>query len=380
VAAERRTAHTIVGWTALAAAALLCARGQAQEGPARERSAGDRLTGESGEITPRLRLGVARGLELLKRKQQDDGDMSSHYPTAINALVGLAFLAGGYSERAGSEHSETIRRLTTAILRRQNRHGYFDDGIGLNESEKEPSKEGLMYGHGFATLYLAELYGTSTHRQAEIREALVKALKVIEGSQGAIGGWDYYPASRFGAEGGPFGAGDTSITVCQTMALRAAKNIGIKIEEDVISRARKYIERAQNSDGGFRYRQHGEEVFFQTGSAFPRSAAGVCILYSLGEYNTTKIKAGFDYLHRTYRFPWSNEFPYYGHYYCAQAMFQAGGKYWKEYFPWIREELLSKQLHDGSWPEHRREGAIQGTAMALIVLQLPYRFLPIHER
>jgi hypothetical protein len=66
--------------------------------------------------------------------------------------------------------------------------------------------------------------------------------------------------------------------------------------------------------------------------------------------------------------------------FTLSAMFQAGGKYWKEYFPWIREELIAMQLGDGSWPEHRRESSIQGTVMALIVLQLPYRFLPIHER
>ena len=60
-------------------------------------------------------------------------------------------------------------------------------------------------------------------------------------------------------------------------------------------------------------------------------------------------------------------------------MFQAGGRYWRQYFPYVRGELLRKQRRDGSW-EGRVDESAQSTAMALIVLQIPYRFLPIFER
>ena len=74
-------------------------------------------------------------------------------------------------------------------------------------------------------------------------------------------------------------------------------------------------------------------------------------------------------------------FEFYGHYYCVQAMYQAGGKYWAEYFPYLRQRLLASQRGNGSWkPTGELEVITQATAMALIALQLPYRFLPITER
>ena len=317
------------------------------------------------EITPELRLAVSRGFDYLVRGQSPSGEFDSSFPVAANALVGLAFLAGGYTHRIGpSDYTTALARGTRALLAHQNDRGYFED------------LRSHMYGHGFATLYLAELYGTLGSEDQQIRGALERAIRVIEGSQGPDGGWDYGPNARFGT-GPKFGGSDTSITVCQTMALRAARNLGLTVDTKAVARAKAYIGRAQNSDGGFRYRQ---DTIFGQSSAFPRSAAGVCILYSLGNYNSESIRRGFDYLYGNYRFPWSNMFPYYAHYYCAQAMFQAGGKYWADYFPWVSKALMREQRSNGMWEAGMQENSTQATAMALIVLELPYRFLPIHER
>ena len=319
-------------------------------------------------MTPELQLTVTRGLQYLALKQTPSGEFDPEVPVAAGALVGLAFLAGGYSRETGPErYAEALARGTDALLRRQSR-GYFDDG------------RSRMYGHGFATLYLAELYGTPGSDDETIRRSLKAAVEVIEGSQAPDGGWDYDPAPQFTEGSKRFGVSDTSITVCQTMALRAARNLGIKISDSTVNRARNFIASAQNRDGGFRYRPREVYGTFFSSSAFPRSAAGVCILYSLGDYNSESIRRGFDYLHSNFSFPWSNLFPYYGHYYCAQAMFQAGGKYWRDYFPWISKSLLQEQRPDGSWKASAQENSTQATAMALIILQLPNRFLPIHER
>ena len=345
-----------------------------------EASTGDKRRILTDEITPALRLSVSRGFQFLIKKQSASGAFDSTYPVAVNALVGLAFLAGGYSERSGpKEYTDALKRCTESLLAHQNADGYFDDGSSR------------MYGHGFATLFLAELYGTSGCQNQTVRQALERAIRVIEGSQCQrsqalegprshflSGGWDYDPAPRYRGHSSQFGTSDTSITVCQTMALRAARNLGLAIDPKVVQRARQYIEQAQNPNGGFRYRP--QDSVLKEPSTFPRSAAGVCILYSLGSYNSDSIKKGFRFLYDNYRFPWSNAFPYYAHYYCAQAMFQAGGKHWSEYFPWIRKTLLEEQQSDGGWPANLQENPTQATAMALIILQLPYRFLPIHER
>ena len=69
---------------------------------------------------------------------------------------------------------------------------------------------------------------------------------------------------------------------------------------------------------------------------------------------------------------------FYGHYYAMQAMWAAGGDYWKEWYPAIRDELIGHQLPDGSWVDgiciH------YATAMACIILQVPNNYLPILQR
>ena len=55
-----------------------------------------------------------------------------------------------------------------------------------------------MYGHGFATLFLAEVYGASP--QPGLREKLSKAIELIVHSQNAEGGWRYEPRRDYGYE------------------------------------------------------------------------------------------------------------------------------------------------------------------------------------
>ena len=319
------------------------------------------------QLTADVRHSVNRGFSYLLRRQKATRSFQNDpYPVAVNALFGLALLASGTTETTGPkpEYVEALKRCTTTVLAYQEPSGYFHD------------TGSRMYGHGFATLFLAELYGMSPGRNEQVRDALRRAVELIERSQRKEGGWDYEPLL---GTGGHQEASDTSITVCQTMALRAARNLGILVDEKVVSLARKYIRSAQNEDGGFRYRSGG--LYGMQSSEFPRSAAGVCILYSLGEYSSPEIKRGLRYLEDHYRE--SNNFPFYAQYYCSQAMFQVGGREWRAYYDWARERLLADQRKDGSWQARAlqfEKNPDQTTSMALIVLQLPYRFLPIHER
>jgi hypothetical protein len=71
---------------------------------------------------------------------------------------------------------------------------------------------------------------------------------------------------------------------------------------------------------------------------------------------------------------------YYTHLYASQAFYMAGDKYWDKYFPTTRDELLKMQnANDGYW-EGDGIGRTYGTSIALIVLQLPYKFLPVYQR
>jgi hypothetical protein len=69
---------------------------------------------------------------------------------------------------------------------------------------------------------------------------------------------------------------------------------------------------------------------------------------------------------------------YYGHYYAVQAMWTAGGEFWKEWYPLVRDELLSRQRVDGSWEDQICYH--YATAMACIILQIPNNYLPILQK
>jgi hypothetical protein len=161
------------------------------------------------------------------------------------------------------------------------------------------------------------------------------------------------------------------------MALRAARDAGIKVEKDVIDKAVSYVRRCQNPDGGFNY-MAGQGA---GGSGFPRSAAGVAALYYAGIFEGDDIERGLKYIKQFTPGKGGsarNEGHYfYGHYYAVQANFLAGGDYWANWYPAIRDELVKSQdKSSGAWSGDFSED--YATAMALIILQMPNRYLPVY--
>src|SRR5258707_1033575 len=119
---------------------------------------------------------------------------------------------------------------------------------------------------------------------------------------------------------------DLSVTVCQIMALRAARNAGFSVPKSTVDKCTQYVKRCQNlREGGFRYQT-------TLGPAqFARSAAGLVALNCAGIYKGEEVDSALKYLMRF--IPIKDRPPppevhlhyYYGHYYAAQAMWTAGG-------------------------------------------------------
>jgi hypothetical protein len=287
---------------------------------------------------------------------------------AITSLAGLAFMAGGYQPGRG-RYGENVTRIVRYILRCEDptQPGFLNS--------RRNGFHGPMYGHGFATLFLAEVYGMVNEPalRTELRGVLGRAVALILRAQNRDGGWRYQPHPN---------DADLSVTICQINALRAARNAGIAVPKANRDRCIDYVKRCQDQrSGGFTYQHHGGPP------GFARTAAGVVALNSAGLYNDdTSVKRGLDYL--------KNCVPgrggglmaadvqmhyYYGHYYAVQAMWIAGGDYWRQWYPAIRNELMGSRQVDGSW----RQGLMCShycTAMALIILQVPNNYLPILQR
>ncbi len=360
----------------------------AQHGRSRYRRTGN----QKSVITPDLERAVTRGHVFLASNQnvrgfwaQDVGfKLNTDYNVTakhaghvgVTSLAMMSFLAGGHVPGRG-KFGEVLTNGLKYVLSCVKENGYIQD----NGSR--------MYSHAFATLLLAEIYGMT--RRKDVRDALQRAITVIVDSQNAEGGWRYQLFAR---------ESDMSITVCQVMALRSARNVGITVPRTTIQEAEKYVKRSSvrgmggrpnqwqyrshgivNSGGAFRY-----QLRANARATFPLTAAGVTTLFAAGNYESNLIPPALEYLHNqmrmfnTYFGRHGHYFYYYGHYYAVQAFFVAGGHHWTKYFRIMKRELLQNQNSGGSWPCEVGPGRAFSTAVATLILQIPYQYLPIFQR
>ncbi len=314
-------------------------------------------------ITPETEAAIQKGLQYLARQQGRDGAWRSagnmgSYPVSMTSLAGLAFLAHGDTTTQG-KYAAKVDRATRYLMASATNSGLIARGGG----ESRP-----MYGHGFSMLFLGQLYGMTENprRQDEVKQILTRGIQLTGQAQSRLGGWIYTPNS---------GSDEGSVTITQVQALRACRNAGIHVPKSVIDQAMEYLKISTNSDGGIAYRagQRGP-------SRAPITAAAVCCWFNAGQYkNPLALKAlEFCKEHITTSFGRVGHW-FYAHFYMSQAMYLAGDKEWDGYFPQLRDELLKRQAEDGSW-EDRSVGKVYGTALALVMLQLPYDALPIMQR
>src|SRR4051812_4175957 len=365
-----RAGLRIIFWCLLLMEAMLAGAAGcgAEESPAKgdvtsTRQPGVRVsdTRANAELMVPARPVVEKALKYLATRQQEDGAFSnSGYGrnAAVVALAGMAWLAGGSTPGRGPYGAE-VGKVSEYLLDHCEQSGFI--------SVEGAQSHGPMYEHGFATLFLAEVYGMSP--RDDLRDKLVRAVDLIVRTQNAEGGWRYQPRRE---------DADLSVTICQIMALRAARNAGLKVPNETVDKCVGYVKRSQNADGGFRYMLSSGE------SLFPRSEAGVVALHSAGEYEGREGERGLAYIDQF--LPRSGADGgqvqdghfFYGHYYAVQAMWQAGGERWKRWYPAVRNLLLSRQQPDGSWADP--VGSEYGTAMAAIILQMPDNSVPIFQR
>jgi hypothetical protein len=324
---------------------------------------GDAFNVEAREYlgTPQSEAAVNRGLEFLLKQQQADGHWNSgsyQADSAVSGLCTMAFLASGHQPGRG-KYGALLDRASD----------YLTDSVQRNGLIGRPGSGNAgppMYGHGFATLALAEIYGMT--KRPDLRTKLESAVQLILAAQNVEGGWRYRPDAT---------DADISVTAVQVLALRAAHNAGIKVPEETVRKALGYIKRCQNNaDGGFSYQAATR------GSGPARTGAGVTCLMISGEKASRECRAGFQYLqeHPLETYEWAyRQHEFYAYYYCTQAYYQVGGAPWKTWFTMLRERLIEKQnKQDGSWVDS--PGKEYATAMAVLALQVPAGLLPIYQK
>jgi hypothetical protein len=335
-----------------------------------------------GMITTETELSISRGLAYLYNNKNQDGSYGTGQyrgNVAIASLAAMAYMSAGHQPNRGL-YGKAIMDTLRFVLSMENVGG-GNPGF-LHNPRGTP--HGPMYGHGFATLFLAEVYGMVHDRvlREALRDTLHRAIALILKSQAQNPekAWRYYPGSN---------DADLSVTICQIMALRSARNAGISVPKSAVDNCTEYVKACQDRmEGWFRYTKRGGGGGGSQG--FARTAAGICAFNAAGHYRNSpnkelsqRIEAGLRFLARNRPgmlggFGRPDIHYFYGHYYAVQAMWTAGGKEWQDWFPAIREELRGRQAADGSWNDQLCQH--YGTAMACIILQVPNNYLPILQK
>ena len=229
------------------------------------------------------------------------------------------------------------------------------------------------YGHGFSMLMLSQVLGEEglVDRRQELVEVLTKAVNFSGGAQTDAGGWGYVSAK----EGNNFDEGSTTIT--QVQGLRGCRNAGIPVSGEVIDKAKEYIYRCKNSDGGISYSSQ------QMGTSRPAiTAAALAALYNAGDYDSEHVPEMLEYakgsLHDISDGTRAFGHWHYTYLYYSQVVYRQGEEMWVPFRDRLYDRIVSEQRPDGFW-----EGQIHPvyvTACNLIMLQLNRSFLPIYQR
>ncbi len=357
-------------------------------------------TGDFDEALAAAGRVAERGLAYLATQQNEDGSFSvergeeaKQAPLAVTAIAALAFMAGGSTLGRGT-HAEPVRGAIEFLLAHQvdtppqgesgdpageMHYGYFS-------LESDPNSR--MHGHGFATLAVAQAYGTldfdpgfgesaglkARADKERMRRALVAAVRLIERSQSLQGGW-YYRPYEDDHEG--------SMTVLMIQALRAARDVGVDVDKGVIDRAVRYIHKSQRpEDGAFRYHLNSPSV------SYPLTAAAVATLNAAGTYDSEVIDRGIAYMERhdpllnpDLRFSGEQSFPCYGRLYAAQAYHvHRDPRLWHEWFVRAVRFLEGRQHREKGCFDGDEYGRVYATAMSCLVLELPFQYLPIFQK
>jgi len=326
---------------------------------------------------------VDRGLAYLAGQQQPDGRWTlvlddarpttrrprSYHDMANTGLAVLAFLARDNAPGKPGAYPKAVAKALDYLIDQQDDDG---DLRGPPHLRGEGSRRGDMYDHAIATLALAEAALMTGGDKRYADAALRGAAFIVRAQDGRSGGWRYVPGEY----------GDSSVFGWQMMALHAAEQLGFQTPDGTRQLARRYVRLASQ---GPRRMLAG----YQPGKP-PTPTMTAEILYSrmlLGQ----KLEAGdideaTDFL--TGQPPDPREPSLYYWYYASLCMLQVQNPDWKRWNARTRDALIALQTRggpaDGSWdadPRYaERGGRIYMTSIAVLTLEVYYRYLPLLER
>ena len=341
---------------------------------------------------------VELGLSFLASQQRGDGGFNTAEigQPGVTALVVLAFMQHGHLPGEGP-YGQVLKQAIEFLISCQKKNGLFARVYHEGPLVPTPMDNFMVsvaasYNHPITSLTLSELYGMtgeSANSQLEpsIRKALDVSLDIQKWKKQRpidIGGWRYL--HRYTKADS-----DLSITGWHLKFLRSAKNSGFDLPPKAIDDAIDYVRRCFTPEfGTFEY-----NITENDRRTRAMAGAGILALAHAGQHNREELipaadwilKHGFSNYNQRETFGTHHEQSdryHYGVFYCCQAMYQIGGKYWEEFFPPTVKTLLANQNRDGSWDAEkildRQFGKSYTTSLVLLALGCPNQLLPIYQR
>ena len=335
-----------------------------RSGAGRARGVGARGGSEASEAA------VAQGLAWLARHQAADGswrfDLSGcrcdgacrnpgsvRSTTAATGMALLPFLGAGQTHERG-EHAQTVTRGLYYLMSKMQATPRGGD-----------LSEGTMYGHGVATLALAEALGMTGDRMLVpyVRDA-VRFLETSQDMHG--GGWRYLPGQP----------GDTTVTAWQLAALKSAALAGVEVPSPTIHGICEFLDRVQVQGGeGYGY------IAPQKDRPCTSAIGLLCRIYTAWPEQAT-LDRGLARL--AGRGP--DREAVYQNFYLSQALLLRNHPAWPRWNAKNRDHLVARQDgvgHEaGSWSfadaDTAPGGRLGHTALAILTLEVYYRLLPIY--
>ncbi len=342
-------------------------------------------------ISPQVKASVENAVRWLSRQQKSAGYFSEQkgeqtvrrgeLPAHSAAMTSLAIMGLTSVGNMPGDPTPEGKAVTRALK-------FVVDNLEPDETGYlGRSDRSRMYGHGIISLMIMEMLGMSQDEEVDRRlhtlaEGAVKLIlqsQKVAKSDSNKGGWRYEPQSS---------DSDISVTVWQLMALRAAKNAGLRVPPEAVADAVAYVKRSYRSErdplgkprdmaAAFSYEPYGGRQTFST------TAAGLLSLLACGQYDAPETIGASNFLMKSppeFSEPWF----FYGNYYYAQSMYQRGGDYAATARRKTEDTLLREQSIDGCWlPRNGNEksaGPVYATALALLSLSVYHHFLPIYQK
>jgi hypothetical protein len=321
-----------------------------------------------GDPVPRdVRDMYDSGLRYLLKTQQPTGAWNDNQSgPGVTGMAMMVLLASGEDPNYGP-YREAIRKALKSMIDPQNAQTGFLGGGGGHDS---------MYQHGFGMLALAEAYGVVDDRGLNAARPIGSALElavraaVTSAKSNPYGAWRYGPDAK---------DADTSVSGAVMMGLLAARNAGIEVPDETISRAIQYFVSMTGANGQLGY----------SGSPGGGSDAVTSIAVLVEAIDRRKdlseYKRSLAYLkERSLSAAAAGDgYPAYTRYYRAQALFQGDVEAWEKWNAGLVRELKAIQSKDGSFSGFASRGGSGGTvdtSLALLALAVNYKFLPVYER